>query len=122
MGLITNYDDICIICGRKAEHQHHCISGVAGRRFAESASLVVPMCSGCHNMFSEDNVPKTKTGKAFGQSCDVHHCRKLEVLMKIIGQLAWEKQWVIDNYGITFDAVDEEAREAFRKKAGQSFL
>ena len=31
-GIVTEYNDICIFCGRQAEAEHHLIFGTAGRK------------------------------------------------------------------------------------------
>ena len=120
--IITRYMTMCVICNRPAEHIHHCLSG-SSRRFADSANITIPLCASCHNLFSEDRtIPKGKNGKAHGQTCDIHHCRKMEKLAKMLGQLAYEKQYIIDKYSLPFTEDSDEAREAFRKANGESYL
>lgn len=119
--IVTRYTSMCIICNRPAEHMHHCLSGKS-RRFADQEACVVPLCASCHNMFSESDIPKNKNGKAFGQSCDVHHCRKMEKLMKALGEVCWEKKYLCDKYSLPFTDDLDEAREAFRSANGECYL
>ena len=49
-GIVTEYEEICIFCGRPAECEHHLIFGTAGRELSEKDGLKVPACNNCHNM------------------------------------------------------------------------
>jgi hypothetical protein len=42
--------------------------------------------------------------------------------MKIIGQISWEKSYLVDKYGLPFTDDLDEAREAFRNKNGECYL
>lgn len=114
MSAITKYEDSCLICDASAEHKHHCLSGTSARKIADSNELIAPLCGKCHNLFIGAR-PK-------GWSCDVHHCPKMERLMKIIGQLVYEKKYLIEKYSLPFTEDEDEAREAFRQLFGKSFL
>nr|DAW76340.1 MAG TPA: CcmH protein [Caudoviricetes sp.] len=46
----------------------------------------------------------------------IHGNPMAEAMSKIIGQLAWEKRAVAEGQ------TEEEAREAFRKRYGESYL
>lgn len=59
-------------------------------------------------------VPLTKIHHTGNMS--VHMNREMNVLMHIIGQLAWELHHVSD------DESRSEAREAFRRRYGKSYL
>lgn len=121
--IITQHENYCLICDALAEHMHHAISGTAGRRMATETGLVVPLCAKCHNLFAEKTDRRSTNDKrGLGWSCDVHHCPKLERLMKIVGQQAYEFSYLADKYGLPFTDAQEEARESFRSKAGESFL
>ena len=48
----------------------------------------------------------------------VHRNKEMSVLMHIIGQLAWEKHYIAGNA----DVNEADAREAFRKRYGKSYL
>ena len=51
--IVTKYTDICILCGRPAECEHHLIFGRGLRNLAEQDGLKVPCCNNCHNMGKE---------------------------------------------------------------------
>ena len=111
--IVTKYTEMCLICNAPATHQHHCLSG-KNRQFAESENIVVGLCDKHHNMWVG--------GKPHGYSCDVHHCRNMEILMKALGQMAWEKHYLCEKYSLPFTEDEDEAREAFRKANGESYL
>jgi hypothetical protein len=106
----------CMLCGRPTEAVHHLLSGNQ-RKIADEDGLFVGLCSECHNMYEGK--------KELGQSCDMHHCRKLEVLGKIIGQLAWEKDYYrnlcIEKLKSINSKVDQ-SREAFLRRYGKKYL
>ena len=40
-GIVTEYPEICIFCGRQAEAEHHLIFGTAGRELSEKDGFKV---------------------------------------------------------------------------------
>ncbi len=98
--------DYCMICGSPREETHHVIEGTANRRLSDEDKLVIPLCRRHHN----------ESGMS------VHHNKEMKVMSHIIGQLAWEKAYIVEKRGLPMDDIEEEAREAFRKRYGQSFL
>ena len=48
----------------------------------------------------------------------VHRNKEMSVLMHIIGQLAWEKHYIVEHE----DVSEDDARDAFRKRYGKSYL
>lgn len=96
-GIVTEYPEICIFCGRQAEAEHHLIFGTAGRELSEKDGLKIPVCNNCHNM---------------GQKlCRIHENPMAERLSKMLGQAIWEKEWITANS----QQEPRKAREAFRK-------
>ncbi len=55
--------------------------------------------------------------RPLGWNCDVHHCPKIERLMKIIGQLSREEQ-IMEERGVSA----KEARRMFRAEFMESFI
>lgn len=111
-GIVTEYSEICIFCGRQSEAEHHLIFGTAGRELSEKDGLKIPVCNNCHNM---------------GQKlCRIHENPMAERLSKMLGQAIWEKEWILANgpYDAKSDSQQEskKAREAFRKRYGRSYL
>lgn len=120
-GILTEYTEICFICGRESEAEHHLVFGTAGRELSEQDGLKVPVCNNCHNM-----------GEILRR---IHGNPMAERLSKIIGQLAWEKEYALqkaDEFARIIDDTRKEGdvkkiiqkggREAFRKRYGNSYL
>ena len=100
--MITKYTDYCIICGRPKDDIHHIFKGHKQRHLADEDGLVLPLCREHHEA--------------------VHHQKEINVLCEIIGQLAWERDYMIETTEIPFDDLSEDAREAFRDRYGRSYL
>ncbi len=120
-GIVTEYADICVFCGRPAECEHHLVFGTAGRDLSEKDGLKVPACNNCHNMGEK--------------MVRVHGNPMAERMSKIIGQLAWEKEYALqkaDEFARIIDSdrkkgdikqvVEKGGRETFRKRYGNSYL
>ena len=74
-GIVTEYPEICIFCGRQAEAEHHLIFGTAGRELSEKDGLKIPVCNNCHNM---------------GQKlCRIHENPMAEKLSKMLGPVSY---------------------------------
>ena len=97
----TDYPEICFICGRPSEAEHHLVFGTAGRELSEKDGLKVPVCNNCHNM-----------GEILKR---IHGNPMAERMSKIIGQLAWEKEYALqkaDEFARIIDADREEGIKA----------
>lgn len=93
-GIVTEYENICIICGRAAEAEHHLIFGTAGRNLSEKYGLKVPICNGCHTL---------------NEKCRrIHDNPMAERLSKMLGQAVFEAK--------------VGSRDDFRKIFGRSYL
>ena len=92
------YAEYDMIDGTPNVERHH-IFGGANRDRSDADGLWVPLTKAHH------------TGKM-----SVHMNHEMNVLMHIIGQLAWELHRVSD------DESRLEAREAFRQRYGKSYL
>ena len=104
--IITKYPNFCIICGRPANEGHHCPYGSANHKIADSEHLIIPLCDEHH-----------RNGKMAA-----HKCHEVDVLLHIISQLTWEKRYIAEKRGLPFEPIEDEAREAWRKKFGQSWI
>ena len=105
--MITNYEKICFICGKPADAGvHHLIFGRGLHNLADQDNLTAPICNSCHVL-----------GKY-----RLHDNPVSEKLSKIIGQLEWEKNYIARNASLPFENMEEEAREAFRKRYDRSYL
>ena len=101
--IITDYRELSVISNAPRECTHHCIFGNGRHELADKDGLTIPMTNAEHNM-----------GKYA-----LHENPTAEMLSKIIGQLAWEKEYIAKR---TDRDLRHEAREAFRKRYGESYL
>ena len=101
-GILTEYEHNCMFCGRPTEYEHHFLFGNGLRPLAEADGIKGPCCDNCHTQ----NQVKNR----------IHDNPMAERLSKIAGQLAWEKHTMAGGMS------EPEAREAFRKRYGRSFL
>lgn len=69
--MVTEYTNICFICGRPKEHTHHLINGTGLRKLCDEDGLTAPVCNECHTF--------------------IHSHGSAEALCKIIGQMEFEK-------------------------------
>lgn len=99
---ITEFNDFCAICGKRAEAKHHLIFGTGMRRLAEEDNLTLPLCNECHNVGM--------------RASRVHDNPMAERLSKICGQLAYEKAEVAAG------ASQQDARVKFMQRYGRSYL
>ena len=49
-GIVTEYDEYCLFCGRPTEARHHLVYGKGNRTLSEKDGLKIPCCHNCHNM------------------------------------------------------------------------
>ena len=100
--IVTQYTDYCLLCRAEREAMHHCIPGNANRAKSDKYKLVVPLCNFHHNLGPNS----AHTNVALGTA------------LKIIGQLAFEKEY----YRNELRYSDDPARDKFRKEFGKSFV
>ena len=103
MSIVTEYMDISVLSGRPTECEHHLIMGNSLRKLSDEDGLVIPLTHEEHNMSAES----------------IHMSRWGCHLSRIIGQLAWEKEFY---RRLRHDAGIDPARDAFRKRYGISYL
>lgn len=70
--MITQYKEICLICGKPASEIHHLVYGRGLRELALEDGLEAPLCGSCHK--------------------DIHYSGVAGTMSKIIGQLQWESE------------------------------
>ena len=99
---ITAYQKNCAFCGRPTNRKHHLVFGRGKRPLADEDGLTIPICDTCHNI-----------GALLER---IHENPMAEKLSKMLGQLAYEKAQVAAGLS------EEEAREKFRKRYGESYL
>lgn len=106
--IITNYEEYSVFSGTPRECVHHCIFGNGLRKLADEDGVWIPLLNREHNASSK------------GTIYQIHGNPSAEKLSKMLGQMAWEKNYVCTQF--PFVGLSEEAREAFRKRYGISFL
>ena len=97
--MITSYADISAISGRPKEESHHLIYGYGMRELADKDGLILPLTTDEHRL--------------------IHSVPTVGQMSKIIGQLAWEKEFY---RRLRHDAGIDPSRDAFRKRYGISYL
>lgn len=96
--IVTEFTEYCTFCGRPTEAEHHLIFGHGLRELAEEDGLKLPACSECHI--------------AGELSKRIHDNSMAEKLSKMLGQLAFEKEY----YKKLLGETNDPARDAFRKR------
>lgn len=108
--IITNFENISTFSGLPSECEHHCVFGRGLRDLAEEDGLKIYLTNKEHNMSSKGTINQ------------IHGNSAAEKLSKMLGQMAWEKKYIIDKYELPFEDIDEEARDAFIERYGKSYL
>lgn len=103
----SEYQNICAICGKPRQADHHMIFGNGMRALAEAHGIKIPICNQCHNL-------------AVQVTCRIHDNSMAEALSKMAGQLAWEKNWYKHNNAVFLE--EDPARDIFRHEFGRSYL
>lgn len=104
--IVTKYEGISVISGYPKECRHHLIFGRGKREKAEEDGLWIPLLNREHNM-------------AQCAVDQIHDNPPAEYLSKIVGQLAWEKEFYRRKI---CDPDQDPARKAFRTRYGESYL
>lgn len=111
--IITEYTDISAFSGAPAECTHHLIFGRGLRELADQDGLTIPLTNSEHNM------------SPHGQRYQVHENPPAEALSRMLGQVAWEKEYIARELSATESLkaiLYKEARDEFRKRYGISYL
>jgi len=106
---VTEYNQYSAFSGAPAECQHHLLYGRGIHKLADQDGLIIGLLNKEHNM------------SPCGTVNQIHDNPAAEKLSKMAGQLAWERNYLIEKYG-DFEELSKECREAFRKRYGISFL
>ena len=109
--IVTNYEKISAFSGRTDNLvPHHLLFGKGIRSLAEEDGIWIPLTTDEH------------TASSRGTIYQIHDNPAAEKLSKMCGQLAWEKHYIAEKRGLPFEDIEEEAREAFRKRYQNSWL
>lgn len=103
--IVTEYTNISAFSQNPRECDHHLIFGSGLRKLADEDGLTIPLTNKEHNLGND--------------TAKIHGNQAAEKLSKMVGQLAYEKEF----YKKALGAGEEDpAREAFRKRYGISYL
>lgn len=111
--ILTDYDNISAFSGKPKECLHHLLFGVGMRELADSDGCFIPLLNEEHNCSSK------------GTIYQIHDNPAAEKLSKMLGQVAWEKEYLakeLEKCGYDIDDIKDEARTHFMARYGQSFL
>lgn len=109
--ILTEYTDISAFSGRPRECDHHLLFGTGMRKLADQDKLILPLTNAEHNCSPN------------GLIYQIHENPAAESLSKMLGQVAWEKEYLareLEKCG--YKEIREEARLRFMARYGQSFL
>ncbi len=110
--IITKFMQYCMICGKPNVEIHHGLFGNK-HKLADEDKLLMPLCPAHHN----------------SSNMSVHMNMEMKILSQQVSQLSWERKYLADK--LAEDSVQGhqssedwmiEAREAFRRRYGESFL
>lgn len=111
--IITDYTNISAFSGKPNPVCHHTIFGNSLRKLADEDKLTIFVTNEEHNCSSK------------GTIYQIHDNPAAEKLSKMLGQVAWEKEYLakeLEKQGYDIDDIKDEARTHFMARYGQSFL
>ena len=121
--IVTKWLNYCMLCGRPNPDLHHGLWG-SKHKLADQDHILLPLCQYHHNSL---NLYEVKRKPVTNMS--VHHCEEMKILSQQLSQLAYERyylaQKLAENQILGHQSADDwmdEAREAFRKRYGESYL
>ena len=112
ISIVTEYTELSAFSVNPKECDHHLIFGSGSRKLADQDGLIIPLTNREHTT---------------GAICErIHDNPAAEKLSKMLGQVAWEEQYLAQS----LETLSEEsiqywkraAREAFRKRYMISYL
>ena len=103
--IVTEYTNISAFSQNPRECDHHLIFGSGLRKLADEDGLIIPLTNREHNLGNDTE--------------KIHGNQAAEKLSKMVGQLAYEKEFYKKALGA---GKEDPAREAFRKRYGISYL
>lgn len=110
--ILTEYTELSAFSANVKECDHHLIFGSGSRKLADQDGLILPLTNREHNTGA---IPER-----------IHDNPAAEKLSKMVGQEAWELQYLAKSLskltGKTTEDCRREAREAFRQRYGISYL
>lgn len=114
--IVTEYTDISAFSGAPAQCSHHLVYGRGLRELADEDFLILPLTHAEHN------------ASPYGNLYQIHGNPVAEKLSKMLGQACFETNYLAEqltkpvNVQQTNQMWREEARQAFMKRYGISYL
>lgn len=111
--ILTEYEDISAFSGKPRENIHHLIFGRGLRELSDSDGLFIPLTDDEHNCSSK------------GTIYQIHDNPAAENLSKMLGQVAWEKEYLakeLEKQGYDKEDILDKARTSFMARYGRSWL
>lgn len=105
--IVTNYEDISAFSGAPTECIHHLIFGRGLRELSDIHGLWIPLTNAEHNMSAKGTINQ------------IHGNPVAEKLSKMLGQIAFEKEYYRKQL---YNGDEDPAREKFRKIFNKSYL
>jgi len=107
---VTKYETTSAFSGTPTTTHHHLLFGKGIRPLAEEDGLWIPLTDAEHDMSPKGTINQ------------VHDNPAAEKLSKMLGQAIWERNYLIEKTQLPFDDLADEARQAFMRRYGRSFL
>lgn len=112
---MTEYTELSAFSARPKECDHHLVYGSGLRELSDQDGLILPLCNDEHNICRDGDRTKIIHGNAAAGK-----------LSKMLGQVAWEEDYIARKLAIVTERTAEdcrsEARGAFRRRYGISYL
>lgn len=105
--VITKYENISVFSGKPTQCIHHCVFGTGLRDLSEIYGLTIPLTNAEHNMSAKGTINQ------------IHGNPAAEKLSKMLGQIAFEKEYYRKQL---YNGDEDPAREKFRKVFNKSYL
>ena len=111
--ILTEYQDISAFSGKPRECDHHLVFGRGLKELSEKDGLWIPLQNCEHNCSSK------------GTIYQIHDNPAAENLSKMLGQVAWEKEFLakeLEKQGYDKEDILDKARTSFMARYGRSWL
>ena len=110
--IVTEYTELSAFSSTGKECDHHLVFGSGLRKLADEDGLILPLTNREHNT---GPIPER-----------IHENPAAEKLSKMLGQVAWEEDYLAKKMAIATQTTAKEqrseARAAFRRRYGISYL
>ena len=105
--VVTKYEEYSAFSGIPTSTHHHLCFGRGMRDLSEKYGLWIPVTDAEHNMSNKGTINQ------------IHGNPAAESLSKMLGQIAYEKEFYRKQ---VVDDDSDPARESFRREFGRSYL